>query len=149
MQVGFASLWQLGVAPVIRSLLVLLTLVLLAPSVSADEGKAADKAYQACLDRADTTTAQLGCIDRAYKAWDKILNANYKAAMASLDHDNKKLLRQAQRDWLAYRDADRAFRGGSWSQGQGTIMTVILSGVDVEIVKARAQVLDSYGPLGE
>lgn len=129
-----------------------LILLLLAGQTLADQphdGKAVDKRYQACLDKADTTTAQYACIDAASKGWDKLLNVNYKAAMARLDEADKKLLLAAQRKWLAYREADLAFRGGSWTQGQGTLLGVILADTGLQILKARAQALESYGPLGE
>ncbi len=138
----------------LRLLLWMLPLLLLltigrAVGDQTSDGKAIDEAYQACLDKADTTVAEYGCIDAASKGWDKLLNANYKAAMARLGAADKKLLREAQRKWLAYREADFAFRGGSWTQGQGTMLGVILADTGLQILKARAQALENYGPLGD
>ena len=38
--------------------------------------------------------------------WDKALNDNYKALMDNLETDNQNRLREAQRKWITYRDAE-------------------------------------------
>ncbi len=113
-------------------------------------GEAVDKRYDDCLNNAMTTMAQYQCISAAYNDWDRILNANYQAAMARLSPADQALLRDAQRKWLAYRDADRNFRGGAWATAPdvGTMLGVILADTDLQILKARAQALASYGPDG-
>mgnify|MGYP001327296304 CR=1 FL=1 len=55
-----------------------------------------------CLQREGnhTTMAMRRCLQREFEAWDKLLNADYKSLMASLDTDAKKTrLRDAQRLW--------------------------------------------------
>jgi len=103
-----------------------------------------DRAYHACLDQAGSTAKQLACVDQAYGAWDRVLNDNYKAAMAHLSPRNQDLLREAQRQWLAYRDADSRFQAADWSFGQGTFIRVVLADASLQIVRARALVLGSY-----
>ena len=49
---------------------------------------------------------------------DKVLNQVYKKVLASLDEDGVKLLKESQRAWIAFRDAEAKFaedeaRGGS------------------------------------
>lgn len=60
-----------------------------------------------------------------------------------LDAPSRTLLRDAQRQWLAYRDADGAFEDGPWTQGQGTMMHIILNSAAVDRVRARTQALRS------
>lgn len=121
-----------------------------ASAADADDSHAdIDRAYQACLDRAGTTAAQLACVDQAYGAWDKVLNETYKAALAGLSPANQELLREAQRKWLAYRDADSRFQAADWTFGQGTFFRVVLADASLQIVKARALVLDSYVSPGD
>ena len=108
-----------------------------------------DRTYQACLDSASGNQAQLRCIEAAAAAWDKVLNANYKAAAAALDDKRRALLRGAQRKWLHYRDADRAFRDSDWRFGDGFDKKVFLADAGMQIVKARAQALATYGPVTE
>ncbi|QLH37962.1 MAG: DUF1311 domain-containing protein [Defluviicoccus sp.] len=61
-----------------------------------------------------------------------------------LDAPSRTLLRDAQRQWLASRDADRAFEGGPWAQDQGSMMHVILNSAAVDRVRARTQALRGY-----
>ncbi len=103
-----------------------------------------DKTLQSCLDTAPTDPAQIVCMETAASAWDKILNANYKAASARLDDNNRALLKDAQRKWLHYRDADQAFRDSDWSFGDAFDMKVFLAEAGMQIVKARTQALSLY-----
>ena len=71
-----------------------------------------------CIDKAaGVTDSMLQCIRQATTMWDKQLNANYKAAVSSLESEqDKAALKTAQQAWLAWRDkmaiALRALDGG-------------------------------------
>ena len=134
-----------------RALVVLHVLAFADPAVAekAPVPEEIDKIYQACLDNAPNDLAQLACIENAASAWDQVLNANYKAATAGLDDKNRDLLREAQRKWLHYRDADQAFRDSNWSFGDGFDTRVFLAEAGMQIVKARAQALSMYTPASE
>lgn len=100
------------------------------------EGPAADRAptcqgiiYQACPGNAGSTTDMVLCTASETRFWDGQLNANYRELMAvysaedALEPDSPyqlaPMLRDAQRAWIAYRDASckgferNRFRGGS------------------------------------
>ena len=49
-----------------------------------------------------------GCTYEQYKAWDKALDGEYKAAMARLEPKRRPILLKAQRIWVQYRDANCA-----------------------------------------
>ena len=68
------------------------------------------------------------CVNDAYEAADKQLNAAYRAATASIDktgvppdaqRDWRKALVEAQRRWIAYRDAECELTGFEWYGGTG------------------------------
>lgn len=55
-----------------------------------------------CLEKESnyTTLAMRGCIALEYKVWDRLLNSDYQALLASLEtQEHKNSLRQAQRNW--------------------------------------------------
>ncbi len=55
------------------------------------------------------TLSMTQCIGKETKAWDVILNRDYKALITRLDEAQTEKLKEAQRAWLTLRDADCAF----------------------------------------
>jgi uncharacterized protein YecT (DUF1311 family) len=77
-------------------------------SVQAQE-KLSD-AYASCMEKASgATPAMQDCIAGELARQDKRLNESYKELMASLEGKRKSQLREVQRKWLAFRDANCAF----------------------------------------
>lgn len=132
-----------------RILLVLFAFVFAGSAAAETAPGEIDRTYQSCLDKAPNDLAQLRCIDAAVSAWDSVLNANYKAAWARLDEKNRALLKDAQRKWIQYRDADQAFRDSDWKFGDAFDRKVFLAETGMQIVKARALALATYGPIAE
>ena len=62
--------------------------------------------YQACLDRSSTTVGMRACAKAELKHQDTLLNRYYKLAMKTLGSIQKKDLKNAQRAWIKYRDAN-------------------------------------------
>jgi uncharacterized protein YecT (DUF1311 family) len=46
------------------------------------------------------------CLDRETAAWDKVLNADYQQLLKGLNAPAAESVRNAQRAWIALRDAD-------------------------------------------
>lgn len=67
------------------------------------------KQHSACLAKAAATTDMVECITAENKRQDARLNTVYNALMATLSTARKTQLRDAQRAWLKYRDANCAF----------------------------------------
>jgi uncharacterized protein YecT (DUF1311 family) len=68
------------------------------------------KAYAACLDKAGGVTfAMQDCIAQELERQDRRLNAAYKALMTSVPEKRRAQLRDVQRKWIAFRDANCAF----------------------------------------
>lgn len=66
--------------------------------------------YDACMDASGGTTFHMiECMTTETERQDVVLNANYRAAMAGLDESRRTALREVQRLWIAYRDANCSF----------------------------------------
>jgi uncharacterized protein YecT (DUF1311 family) len=69
----------------------------------------------------ETTTGMVECMDRESKVWDDLLNADYQRLLKALPAAAADSVRQAQRAWLALRDADckvpyEIYEGGSMAR---------------------------------
>ena len=71
---------------------------------------------QICAE-AVTTAEMRKCVNRRYAEFDQELNDVYTRLISQLDSEHKKLLRDAQRAWIAYRDKNAAFVAGVFEDG--------------------------------
>ena len=78
-----------------------------------------------CADPQDQSTMN-ECAGMAFKASDKKLNELYRQIETRLgdDAETKKLLIQAQRDWIKFRDAECSFQAAGVSGGSAMPMVV-------------------------
>lgn len=53
----------------------------------------------------------INCANNAYDSWDTELNKKYRALLAKLSPADAVKLKDSQRKWLAFRDAEFAFVG--------------------------------------
>ena len=68
--------------------------------------------YSACLDKArGVTFDMIECIAAETGRQDARLNNNYQRLMSKLTSDRKKALLEAERAWIAFRDANCQFYG--------------------------------------
>lgn len=56
-----------------------------------------------------STHGMVQCLATETEAWDEVLNREYAALIRALDEEQTAALRDAQRKWMAFRDADCAF----------------------------------------
>ena len=89
-----------------RAFLVILGCLAMPRSASAEMY---DAEYRGCA--GDSSIATVECLTRKTAAWDASLNANYSAALRQVDLQQRDPLRQAQRLWIQYRDANCRFYG--------------------------------------
>jgi uncharacterized protein YecT (DUF1311 family) len=137
-----------------RGLLLVVTLLfLVAPARGEEEGDVdpIDQALTQCLDTPEgqSTQGMVECLDKAYQAWDKALNEVYGTLMTSLAPAPRDLLKKSQRQWISFRDSERAFLAALETANAGTIWRVTTNQALVDLVKARVLALRSYGPMGE
>ncbi|HEX4166819.1 MAG TPA: lysozyme inhibitor LprI family protein [Bryobacteraceae bacterium] len=109
-----------------------------------------DKAMDACLagPGGNNTVGQVDCAAKAAASWDRELNQVYQKLLKTLDPSSQTLLRNSQRQWLAFRDAEKKFGAGPWRAKQGTMVQVTLELVNVEILRSRVLTLRDYAGSG-
>lgn len=95
---------------------------------------------QDCADAADQMTMNI-CADKAYKTSDAALNTAYKALMGSIEADGRKSLQAAQRDWIAFRDAQCAFE--TMGTAGGSIHPMVMSICLQELTEAQTARLNA------
>ena len=99
-----------------------------------------DKAATECLNSpAGQTTAGM-----AFLAYDKQLNAVYKKVLASVDPESAKQIRDAQRKWVAWREAQIKADNGPWRADRGSIASMDIEALNVDAVRARIKELQYY-----
>ena len=86
-----------------------------------------------CMQKDSSTAGMVECINAEFAVQDKILNENYKKAMSVLNDENKKILKDIQSKWVAYKEAKCAFY-----PPQGTIYLVIAADCYLQMTKERA-----------
>ncbi|WNC08320.1 lysozyme inhibitor LprI family protein [Pseudomonas coleopterorum] len=69
-------------------------------------------AYTTCMDSNSSTTGMVSCAADETKRQDARLNANYQAGMKTLEGTKRTAMRDAQRLWIQFRDADCAVEAG-------------------------------------
>jgi uncharacterized protein YecT (DUF1311 family) len=121
------------------------------PALAEENGSTApndpiDEALDQCLAKPEgqSTQGMVECFGTAYEAWDKALNAVYRELLDSLEPAQKDALKTAQRQWLAYRDADDAFLTSLQGPTSGSILRVTANQSMADLVKARVVQLRAY-----
>lgn len=95
--------------------------------------------YSQCMKTANTTVAMRDCSGAELKRQDVRLNQTYKSAMGSLEQPQQDKLREAQRAWVKYRDANCGMYYGLTG---GTIDQLNGAGCEVDMTKQRADELE-------
>lgn len=122
-------------APVAVLVAVFVALALRPPPAGA-AGPAEEKGVD--CEKAVSTPEIAACAKEAYEAADKRLNDAYRAVLASIEKtdvppeartDWRKALVEAQRHWVAFRDAECALTGFEWYGGTGR------SGAEIECAR--------------
>lgn len=118
--------------------------LLLIALVSASVARAND-----CATAANTQLGMNECADMAYKKTDAELNAVYAQIRQRLKDDNRtaKLLVTAQRNWLAFRDAECAF--SSSAGAEGSIYPLLVTQCRDGLTRKRIDDLKTYLHCGE
>jgi uncharacterized protein YecT (DUF1311 family) len=101
---------------------------------AADDGYSTT--YRACMDESGGVTMNmLDCMGSETDQQDARLNQNYKAAMQALTPEQQTQLRDAQRLWIKFRDADCALLG---SLTGGSIDRINSASCFLDMTKQRA-----------
>lgn len=96
--------------------------------------------YSKCMKTANTTADMTDCSGAELKVQDARLNKAYKAALAGLEVPQQGKLRDAQRQWIAYRDANCAMY---YTLSGGTIDLLNGAACELDMTNARADELEN------
>lgn len=108
---------------------------------------AIDRKLSECLDANPSTAGMVGCMNDAYAAWDKELNAVYKALMEEVDEETKASLKSSQLRWLAYRDEEFKLIEDLYGHFDGTMYQPMIVEDRIKIVRHRVLELAAYADL--
>lgn len=98
-----------------------------------------------CMERDGgySTQGMSACANAETVLWDGYLNREYKARMAEITPDQQTALRDAQRAWIAFRDADCGLQYQMFIQG--TIRSNVYTGCMLDMTARRALSLRDLG----
>jgi uncharacterized protein YecT (DUF1311 family) len=110
-----------------------------------------DKDLDTCLNSpsGSSTAGQNECATKAYTQWDTELNKVYQKLMKNLDPASRSLLRTSQREWLAFRDAEKKFQAAPWREKGGTLIGVSVNLDNVNALRTRVQALRTYAAVAK
>ena len=121
-----------------RLIIVPAFLLVLSSHASAAENYSAD--YKTCIDKSEgVTSSMLTCNQDELKKQDARLNKNYKLAMSALSAEQKINLRDTQRLWLKYKEANCGMQA---TLTGGTIDMLFSSGCELDMTQERADTLE-------
>lgn len=86
-----------------------------------------------------TTIGMVACSARETAWWNEILNHNYATLQEALDAETFEALREAQRNWIAFRDAECSFQYSYWREG--TIRSLYGASCQLQMTAERALAL--------
>jgi uncharacterized protein YecT (DUF1311 family) len=129
-----------------KNLLVLLFVLLCVPAFAQEP---IDAQHEACMDAASNAGEMTECYVATEAAWDKELNANYKKLMAVItkagDLETKAIVLDAQRKWLAFREANVAAEKVFLPTNDNHWNTVgTFAPKEIEMLRSRALELKDY-----
>ncbi|HEX5213664.1 MAG TPA: lysozyme inhibitor LprI family protein [Pseudolabrys sp.] len=88
-----------------------------------------------------STPEMVDCLMAQHAHWDKELTIAYQRAMKDATPAEKDRLREAERAWIKYRDANCAY----YAAGEGTIARINAAVCMRDMTKARAEELTGGG----
>lgn len=129
-----------------QMLLLLLLAVLPAAAIAAPTAMQIDTTLEACLSKSEGADAKMKeCLSVAYQAMDARMNAVYQLLIRQLRKpESASLLRDAQRRWLSYRDAETKFAYAADPNQGGTAQGLASVDLAYALVKERTTALERY-----
>ena len=103
-------------------------------------------AFDACLDKANSTVDMLDCIDAETQRQDQRLNEVYTALRADVQEGRKNQLRDAQRAWINFRNANCAFH---LDPDAGSLARISAADCVLRLTATRAEELAQFLPEDE
>jgi uncharacterized protein YecT (DUF1311 family) len=105
---------------------------------------AIDVWLEKAIEKDSSTVGMRAATNRAREMWDKEMNQIYARLMGRLSKEQQASLRDAQRSWLRYRDAEGKAISDIIASKDGTIWQLSATGHSMELVRTRALQLKAY-----
>jgi len=125
------------------ALFMILTFFLVQPVFAQKAEHPIDKRLNECIAKDYTTAGMSNCTYETKKEWDTEMNKYYKLLLEVLREEEKELLRQAQKAWLKFRDAEFEVIKTIYPT-DATVFSNIRSADSMAIVKDRALQLKAH-----
>lgn len=103
-----------------------------------------DTWLEKALEKDPSTAAMKQATYYASDMWDKEMNKSYQHLMKRLPKEKQEILRESQKQWIKFRDADREVLNKIVADQQGSIYQVTAASDWLELVRSRALQLDEY-----
>ncbi|HOT28415.1 MAG TPA: DUF1311 domain-containing protein [Candidatus Ozemobacteraceae bacterium] len=97
-----------------------------------------DREIYALLEKDPSTAGQMQAFERGIELWDAELNRAYKTLSAKLGEEDRKALKDAQRAWIAFRDAEFRRTDRLYGGKDGSMFIPMSVAARMELVRARA-----------
>lgn len=110
----------------------------------ADTAERIDRDVKRCMGAAVTTMDMLECYQKGYERMDRRLNAVYQALMGRLGKPERALLADAQKKWLAFRDAELAAAAALDPSKDGSLGRINRNTAGYDMLKSRTLDLERY-----
>ena len=108
-------------------------------------GHPIDQRLAACIDGTNGGDfAMKECTYRAHDEWDAALNEVYRQLLGMLSPADAGSLRESQRHWIAFRDAEFAVIDASYRDEQGTMSGLMRASERTGFVRERVLQLESH-----
>ena len=105
-----------------------------------------DEFLDRCLEQPNhgSTASQVECTNQASQRWDDEMNQDYRRLADHLGPQTQVSLRDAQRRWLQYRDADQLLIDAVYELTKGTMFAPMQAYSHLRLVRERSLMLKSY-----
>jgi uncharacterized protein YecT (DUF1311 family) len=105
-----------------------------------------DEFLDHCLAQANhgSTASQVECTNQAKQRWDDEMNQDYRRLADRFPPKAQASLRDAQRRWLQYRDADQLLIDAVYELTKGTMYAPMQAYSHLRLVRERSLTLKSY-----
>lgn len=104
----------------------------------------ADSYLSSCIAADSTTAGMANCTARAHALWESELNVKYVDLRNMLTPQQKRALRDSQRQWIAYRDREFETIDAFYAQLEGTMYIPMRAADRLKVTKARVIQINSY-----
>lgn len=96
------------------------------------------------LEKDYTTMGMRAAMNTAREKWDREMNEIYTRLMSRLNKEQKASLRESQRAWLKFRDAEGKVISSIIASKEGTMWQLTATSNGMDLVRARALQLKEY-----